>query len=204
MSAQHSQHAQPTPTMDERIAQLDAALATAAPRAPEPPPVAASDEDSDVVQAMQQLLIKHEDTQLHKVEDPELIKVLNELRALSFSNIADVFETRSVLEYIGVDEHEKDVFQEVRRLTVKDIHTLPREVSAAIQSIKVTAKADGDVIEVKLYDKQVSLDKLMRFHGAYVKDNEQLTNEHAGDQIFDLLLSSISGHGMPVIENNNA
>lgn len=159
-------------------------------------------DDSDVIVAMQELLLKHESTSLHKVEDPDLERVLRELRTLAHSNIADVFQCETVSEYIGLDANENEVWQKSQRLTVKDITTLPREISACIQSVKVTSTAKGDVVEVKLYDKQVSLDKLMRFHGAYVKDNEQINAGNEG--VMDLLLVSIGSTGLPVMENNNA
>jgi hypothetical protein len=131
------------------------------------------------------------------------VRVLNELRHIAHSNIADVFQCDEVMEYIGVDDNEKDVYRRTSRMRVRDITTLPREVSACIQSVKVTSKLEGDVVEVKMYDKQVSLDKLMRFHGAYIRDNEQL-RESASEGIMDLLLSSIGSQGMPTIEDNSA
>lgn len=158
--------------------------------------------DGDVIEAMQQLLLAHEQTDLHRVEDPELERVLNELRAVAHSNIADVFESQVVREYVGVDEDDKEVWQSVNRMLVKDITTIPRAISACIQTVKVTHKPGGDVIEVKMYDKLVSIDKLMRFYGAYQRDNEQQAKGTEG--VMDLLLASIGSQGLPVIEDNRA
>ena len=215
-------------TIDEKIAALDASLKPA----PLPPRVLPSDEDTgergepddsgqsdrdtigadhsdptgdepDVIAAMQQLLLRHEDTQLHKVEDPDLVRALDEIKYLAHSNIADLYESSEHMEYVGIDDDERDVYKPVKRLTLKDITTLPREISACIQSVKVTSRIDGDVVEVKLYDKHPALDKLMKYHGAYVKDNEQ---KAPGDQggIMNLLMASIGSQGMPTIENNDA
>ena len=160
-------------------------------------------EEPDVIQAMQQLLLRHEDTQLHKVEDPDLVRALDEIKYLAHSNIADMYESSEHMEYVGIDDDERDVYKPVKRLTLKDITRLPREISACIQSVKVTSRIDGDVVEVKLYDKHPALDKLMKYHGAYVKDNEQ---KAPGDQggIMNLLMASIGSQGMPTIENNDA
>lgn len=200
------------PTSDE-----DEASARVATRNPSVPPVDAppkgdtsapvmqvdeSVSSPDVVRAMQQLLLKHEDTQLNRVEDPDLARVLAELRNLAHSNIADLFECEEVMEYIGADNDDEGIYKNATRLKVRDITKLPREITACIQSIKVTNKPDGDVVEIKMYDKQVSLDKLMRFHGAYMRDNEQNSNKTQG--VMDLLLSSIGSQGMPTIANNDA
>ena len=164
---------------------------------------AQSEPESDMVLAMQELLLKHEDTNANRVEDPDLERVLRELRNLGHSNIADVFKCEDVMEYIGVDpETEQDVFKTIQRLTVRDITKMPREVSACIQSVKVTTTPRGDVVEVKMYDKQVSLDKLMKFHGAYARDNEQRSD--TGNSVMDLLLGAIGSKGLPTIENNDA
>jgi len=209
--------AQPKPQsdIDERLAAFDAMFDEPASSSPTPltdqplePPapfIAAQEpvkDESDVVQAMQQLLLAHEDTQLHRVEDPDLVRVLDELRMLAHSNIADVFTCEEVLEYIGKDEDENDIYEKTKRLRVQDITQLPREVSACIQSVKVTSGPKGDTVDIKMYDKQVSLDKLMRFHGAYMRDNEQ--QGVSNDNIMDLLLSSIGSQGMPTIDNNDA
>ena len=159
-------------------------------------------EEGDVVVAMQELLLRHEQTSLNRVEDPDLERVLQELRGIAHSNIADIFEMRVVSEYIGLDNDEQEIWQQVERLCPKDITRLPREISACIQSIKITRKPEGDVIEVKMYDKQISLDKLMRFHGAYVRDNEQVADANRG--AIDLILSSIGSQGLPVITDNSA
>ena len=164
---------------------------------------ATDDEEPDVIHAMQQLLLRHEDTQLHKIEDPDLVRALDEIKYLAHSNIADMYESSEHMEYVGIDDDERDVYKPVKRLTLKDITTLPREISACIQSVKVTSRIDGDVVEVKLYDKHPALDKLMKYHGAYVKDNEQQRPSDQGG-IMNLLMASIGSQGMPTIENNDA
>ena len=161
------------------------------------------DEETDVVQAMQQLLLKHEDTQLHRVEDPDLVRCLDELRGLAHYNMADLYESGEVMECVGVDEEDNDVFKPIFRLTLKDITKLPRHISACIQSVKVTKTRGGDVVEVKMHDKHPALEKLMKYHGAYQKDNEQQRNDdNAG--VMNLLMASIGSQGMPTIENNDA
>lgn len=170
--------------------------------APSSPSSPDNAEDDDVIEAMQQLLLKHEDTQLHRVEDPDLERVLKELRNIAHTNIADVFKSEEVMEYIGEDADGAAVHRKVTRLGVRDLDTLPRDITACIQSIKCTSTPRGDVIEVKMYDKLVSLDKLMRFHGAYMRDNEQQSKK--SDGIMDLLLASIGSSGLPIITNNEA
>lgn len=220
MSAQPSQ--EPDNDFDQRMAQFDkmfddehepVSTQQAQPLATQDPdaPFIASevhdeidegDESTDVIHTMQELLLAHEDTQVNRVEDPDLVRVLGELRGIAHSNVADIFQCEEVLTYIGLDENEKEIYESTSRLKVRDITKLPREVSACIQTVKVTSGPKGDTVEVKMYDKMVSLDKLMKFHGAYVKDNEQTQNSNGN--ILDLLLSSIGSQGMPTIENNNA
>lgn len=198
---------QPPPRVESRTPSVPPIDAPPAPvldyeDMPEPEMYMEDDDEPDVVRAMQQLLLKHEDTQVNRIEDPNLVRVLEELRTLAHSNIADVFECEQVMEYIGEDDNDEGIYKSISRLKVRDLSTLPREVSACIQSIKVSSRASGDVVEVKMYDKQVSLDKLMRFHGAYVRDNEQQGDQNKG--VMDLLLSSIGSQGMPTIINNDA
>lgn len=163
-------------------------------------PVAAS--ESDAVEAMQELLLRHEQEHLHEVEDPGLVRALDEIRSIAHSNIADVFEHVAVESYAGVDDEGEVITSSFDRLQVSDITKLPRHVSAAIKEVRVERRADGDVITVKLYDKLVALDKLLRYHGAYERDNAQRAKGATG--VLELLMSSIGAAGLPVIEDNRA
>ena len=157
----------------------------------EPAPAPAPSPD-DPIQAMQELLLRHEQSDIHRVEDPDLARCLAELRTLAHSNIMDVFESEQVMEYIGVDDKGEDVYHARQRLSVKDLTSLPREITACIQQIEVKPTADGDIVRVRMYDKQISLDKLMRFHGAYVRDNEQINdNSQNGGNGFTTLSDRI-------------
>ena len=158
--------------------------------------IEAAPEDVSAVEAMQQLLLKHEKTDLHRVEDPDLERVLKELRNIGHSNIIDVFTAENVMQYIGVDDDGNDVYNNRQRITIKDLHDLPREVTACIQQLDVKHGPEGDTIRVKMYDKQIALDKLMKFHGAYMRDNEQQAKDH-NHGVMDLLLASIGAEGLP-------
>lgn len=156
----------------------------------------------DPVEAMQQLLLKHEAAHLHEVEDPELVRVIDEIKSIAFANIADLYEHIAVESIVGVDHEGEAIFSSFERLTVTDITRLPRHVSAAIKSVKVKRMNDGDVIEVVMHDKSTSLDKLMRYHGAYERDNKQQAK--GASEVMGLLLSSIGSAGMPTIVDNSA
>ena len=178
------------------------------PSTPSTPPIdieliETTPDDVSAVQAMQQLLLKHEKTDLHRVEDPDLERVLAELRNIGHSNIIDVFSSETVMEYIGVDDNGNDVYNNRQRITIKDLHDLPREVTANIQQLDVKHGPEGDTIRVKMYDKQIALDKLMKFHGAYARDNEQQAKDH-NHGVMDLLLASIGAEGLPEIQDNSA
>ena len=171
--------------------------------APQPQPQPEPTTESDAVQAMQQLLLKHEKSDLHRVEDPDLARCLSELRTLAHSNIIDVFQSEQVMEYIGVDDNGKDVYNTRQQMSVKDLNTLPRELTACIQQIDIKPTPDGDIIRIRMYDKQIALDKLLRFHGAYKRDNEQQANDQ-NHGVMDLLLSAIGSDGLPTIQDNSA
>ena len=173
------------------------------PRGVQKPQPTEPEPESDAVQAMQELLLRHEQTDLHRVEDPDLKRVLNELRGIAYSNIVDIFKSEQVMQYIGVDDKGKDVYSTKTQITVADLHDLPREVTACIQQIDIRPTPEGDVIRVKMYDKQIALEKLMKFHGAYFRDNEQQAKDQQ-HSVMDLLLASIGSDGLPEIQDNSA
>lgn len=191
------------PNLDEALALLEAAEAaptpTATPTADLDPPAEPEPESEDPVVRMQQLLIAHEQAHLHEVEDPELVRTLDEIRTLAFSNIADIFHHVTDEVITGVTDEGEAHIDTFERLAVTDITRLPRHVSGAIKKVKCTRRATGDQIEVEMYDKQVALEKLMRYHGAYVEDNRQ-----RGSSVLDVLLGSIGTTGLPQIEDNSA
>lgn len=62
--------------------------------------------------------------------------------------------------------------------TLKPVHELDDDCAATIASIELDEiKADGQVIgftrKLKQWDKNAALEKAMKFHGAYQRDNEQ-------------------------------
>lgn len=89
--------------------------------------------------------------------------VLQELKKIAFVNIQDVVD-------------EKNVPREVAKL--------PREVAAAIGSVKHESATVGKrtivTQEVKLLDKLSALDKLARHLGLYEQDNRQKATIHVG------------------------
>lgn len=139
----------------------------------------------EVIEAMKELVRKHERETAHLVENAELDIILSEIRAVALANIVDLFETRGGAMYI------------------KDLESLPRHVSAGIASIQVKRdKIDGEIFEIidfKMHPKMPAANMLMRYHGAYEKDNEQ-----RGVDSMDMLLSYIGGSGISEIEDNTA
>lgn len=73
-----------------------------------------------------------------------------------------------------------DAYDEEGRL--KNIHDIPRDLRRCISAVKsrrIQSKANDEdrieeyVIELKFWDKQGTIDKLMKHLGGYAKDNEQ-------------------------------
>lgn len=184
-------------TLDQMVAELDA---MAEQQDEQDSAIAFSDPD-DPVQAMQALLLKHEG-HVAQVEDPDLIRALSEIRALAYSNISDLFSHVEHDIIDGIDDQGEPIVSSFERLSVVDITRLPRHVSAAIKKVKITRRSNGDQIEVEMYDKLVSLDKLMRYHGAYERDNAQSAAANQG--ALDLILASIGGGGLPKPSDNAA
>lgn len=79
--------------------------------------------------------------------------VLQELAKLAFANIQDIYNPNGSL---------------------KEIHELPRDVAAALQSTKVNLTGECAVQEVKMYDKGANLERLGR-HLKLFTDKAELT-----------------------------
>ena len=202
-------------TLQMMVAELDA---MGAPTSADPDPAAAPggtpdttptsvdfDEDAppdDPVARMQAMLIEHERAGAHQVENPALTRVLDELQSVAYANIADFFEHAQASVITGIDDEGEAIVGGFERLALKDITRLPRHLSASVKKIKCTRKPTGDVIELEMVDKLSALDKLMRYHGAYERDNAQTA---AGvSTTMDFLLSAIGGGGLPTLEDNSA
>lgn len=146
--------------------------------------------------------LKKYETDAHVNIDPELQEVLNESRAVAMSNFQDMME---VDPQTGAERF-------------KRICDMPRHVAAAISSIKVRQvgripldTVGGDVydeegnpvnmgirtteVQIKLWDKGKSLDALLRYHGAFEKDNAQKTS--STQEFFDDLVTLIGSNGLP-------
>ena len=134
------------------------------------------------------------DGDIHKVVDPQLKRVVDELGHIAFANVVDLWESETV---INMDVPGDP--QVATRLSLKNLTELPREITAAIQSVKINA--DGEV-EIKMCDKQGALDKLMKHHGGYAKENEQKASAH--DKLLDMLFLGAEADGMPVPKSNDA
>jgi len=90
-----------------------------------------------------------------------LEEIIREVERLGFSDIRKVFEHDGRLKHIvDIDD---DTAASIQEITVR------KEIS------------DGDhvadIIKYKMADKKGSLDMLMKYHGAYEKDNKQKTND---------------------------
>jgi phage terminase small subunit len=95
---------------------------------------------------------KHMDKRAAKFEI-SADSVLQELAKLAFANIQDIYDEAGQL---------------------KDIHTLPREVAAALQSTKVNLTEACAIQEVRMYDKGANLERLGR-HLKLFTDNVKLS-----------------------------
>ncbi len=86
------------------------------------------------------------------------------------------------------------------------IHEMPRHFRRTIASIKVrrvenkNTRGEGtteSVVEIKFWDKQATLDKLMRYLGMYLKDNAQKA------QAYELALQNLheylAGGSLPLV-----
>ena len=142
------------------------------------------------LQQMQELVDKHEQEGLHRIENKELRVVLDELKAIGLSNLIDLFEHNP---FTG-------------SLQVKKLEDIPREVMAGVKSIKVKRdRLDGDLyetVEFTMHDKPGALDKLMRYYGAYAQDNAQ--KKSPGEEMLEMVMSFIGSNGMPKIDDNSA
>lgn len=79
------------------------------------------------------------------------------------------------------------------------MHELDDDTAATIAGVEVDEiKADGAVIghtvKVKTWDKNSALEKAMKYHGLYERDNEQKK-----DPLADLL-ARISGNGLKPVK----
>lgn len=172
------------------------------------PRFAASVDDDDVVatvepENLQEMLVAYRETDTTaQAYDPELMRVIQELESIAFSNIVALYECRSVWEACGVDEFGETQFQLTERLHLRDFTQLPEAVTACIQTVKIKHERGGDVIELKFYDKLNALEKLMRFRGGYAKENEQRAN--AGNTLMDMIFGAATDQGLPVPKNNDA
>lgn len=93
----------------------------------------------------------------------KLASILQELKCIAFSDIRNYAE----IERRPIIVNGKKV--EVPKLKISNPKDLPAEYTAAIQQI-----TDGKHgLSIKLYDKLDAIEKLMRYVGAYEKDNEQ-------------------------------
>jgi phage terminase small subunit len=85
-------------------------------------------------------------------------KVLQEIAKLSFANLQDFYNENGSL---------------------KEIHSLPRDVAAALSSTKINLTEACAVQEIKLHDKKGSLELLGR-HLKLFTDKTELTGEGGG------------------------
>lgn len=98
--------------------------------------------------------------EIAKAAQVEVVQVVKELAAVTFSDVRSLFDVNGNL---------------------LPIHALPDSVAAAVSSVKVvTKRIPGTdpvevehVAEIKLWDKNSAADKLMRHLGGYEKDNKQ-------------------------------
>lgn len=98
--------------------------------------------------------------EIAKAAQVEVVQVVKELAAVTFSDVRALFDANGNL---------------------LPIHELPDSVAAAVSSVKVvTKRIPGTdpvevehVAEIKLWDKNSAADKLMRHLGGYEKDNKQ-------------------------------
>ncbi len=155
------------------------------------------------LQELEDLALKHMGDDLHVIRHRGQVEIAREMRAVATSNIADI------------------LYEDARGVVrMKPLSELPRHVTAAIKKIKikrdrVRKKAvvfdengeiepqhedmTGEVVELELWDKNASLDKLMRHYGGYEEDNKQTAqgaSANAGADL-DTLLSVIGGQGLP-------
>ena len=157
--------------------------------------------DDEVVFAQQlspteQMLMEHRDEHADAYVDRDTRRLVSELEAVAFANIADLYEGRQIFEQCGFDDEGEPEYQLMDRILLKDFTKLPREVTAAIKDIKIKRERSGDTVEIKMHDKLGSIDKLMRFHGAYARENEQ--KKSSVDSFLDSLLGAVNAQGLPV------
>jgi len=108
----------------------------------------------------------------------------------------DIFETAYVHEYAGEDDEGNAHYESQPRLVVADIKKLPEHVQRAIKEVKITRKPTGDIVEVKMYDKQVALEKLFRHYGLFEQDHKQKAKSMQ-DSFIDLLFGATANQGLP-------
>lgn len=104
--------------------------------------------------------------EISKAAQVEVVQVVKELAAVTFSDVRALFDANGSL---------------------LPIHALPDSVAAAVSSVKVvTKRVPGTdpvevehVTEIKLWDKNSAADKLMKHLGGYEKDNKQGAEELA-------------------------
>ncbi len=184
--------------IDDAIAEFDALEASTIDDVGEVTAILVNpDQDIDSVLGMQDVISEHRDSSAHMetAVSPELGRILGEIESIAFANIADLYEGRQIFEECGLDEEGEVQYQIMDRILLKDFTKLPREITAAIQSIKIKKERGGDVIEVKMYDKIGSLEKLMRYHGAYARESEQRKDENGS--LLDLLFNQVDNNGLP-------
>lgn len=85
-------------------------------------------------------------------------RVLQEIAKLAFANLQDFYDENG---------------------TLKDIHTLPRDVAVALSSSKINLTESCAVQEIKLHDKKGSLELLGR-HLKLFTDKTELTGKDGG------------------------
>lgn len=163
------------------------------------------------VALMRQSVIENEKESLHLIESPELEKTLQVLR-----DIRDV----TIKDFMEVDKHGNE-----RAIPITE---LPDNVAMGVSSIKMKINHRGRVgkgkpiyetlydaegeevlvadqvveLEIKLWDKNAAVEKLMRYEGAYEKDNDQ--KKGAADEMMDVLVEMAGAGGLPTIAKNDA
>ena len=156
------------------------------------------------ISEMEELVLKHEQEGINKIRSRGQIETARELRSVAFSNIADLMY-----------EDDNGVMR-MHKLT-----NLPRHVTASIKKIKIKRErvrggqkifdeygdeeenyvdTSGEIVEIELWDKPGSLDKLMRHYGGYEADHKQKSEGTV--ETLDLLLASISDAGAPSLDHN--
>lgn len=105
---------------------------------------------------------------LKELQEPKLKKLdisaertLKEVGRLAFANITNVVSVEPMM----IEEAETNL----NVVVIKNLDELSEDVTAAISELSNTR----DGVKVKMHNKEGSLEKLMRYHGLYEKDNDQ-------------------------------